>query len=174
MHSSKGDIATKKNLVPNFFTALGIDDDNKDLCLFKIVSVDPSTGMHISKANTFVDSGEWDSKEKNQISLITESHFNGRFGSTSISPLGIDIFFGKDYCTIASHCKDQVHILLQYWYIQARPKSMSGFFATPKLPSAELGGPVNRFFEALSKDSTRPTFPRLTLGQWKLLFNSWK
>ena len=51
---------------------------------------------------------------------------------------------------------------------------MSGFFATPKLPSVELGGPVTILFGARSKDPTRPRFPVLTLGQWKCLFNSWK
>ena len=51
---------------------------------------------------------------------------------------------------------------------------MSGFFATPKLPSAKLGGPVTQLFEAHSKDPTRPTLPRLTIGQYKFLFNSWK
>ena len=44
----------------------------------------------------------------------------------------------------------------------------------PKSPSTELGGPVNGLFEDRSKDPTRPTFPVLTLGQWKFLFNSWK
>ena len=44
---------------------------------------------------------------------------------------------------------------------------MSVFFATPKLPSSKLGGPI-------TNDPTHPTFTGLTLGQWKFLFNYWK
>ena len=170
---AKPAIANEANLLLKFFTALGRDDDEEALHLFKIVSLDP-TGMQSLKAKSFVDSGEWEFKDKLQISLITGSHCNERIGSTSISPSGIDQFCGKDSCTIASHRKAQVHILTQYWYIQGGPNSMSGFFATPKLPSFELGGPVTGLFEARSKDPTRPTFNGLTIGQWKFLFNSWK
>ena len=126
------------------------------------------------EGESIFDSGEWDSKDKLEICLITGSHCNGRIGSTSISPSGIDRFCGKDSCTISSHRKAKVHFLPHYWYIQAGPKSMSGFFATPKLPSAKLGVPVTGLFEARSKDPTCPIFPGLTLGKWKFLFNSWK
>ena len=51
---------------------------------------------------------------------------------------------------------------------------MYGFFATPQLPYAKLGGPVTGLFEALPKDPSRPTFPGLTPGKWKFLCNSWK
>ena len=134
---AKPDIATEVNLTLKFFTALGRDDDEEALCLFKIASLDP-TGMQSSKAKTFVDSGECDSKDKLQIRLISDSYFNGWIGSTSVYPSGVDQFCGKDSCTRASHCKAQVHILPHYLYIQAGPKSMSGFFATPKLPSSEF------------------------------------
>ena len=44
-------------------------------------------------------------------------------------------------------------------------------FATPKLTSEELGGPVDGLFKDLSKDLTCPKFPGLTFGQWKFIFN---
>ena len=44
---------------------------------------------------------------------------------------GIYWFCGKYSCTIACHRRDQVHILPHYWYIQAGPKSMSGFLRRP-------------------------------------------
>ena len=130
--------------------------------------------MHSSKAKSFIASGGWDTKDKIRIRLITGSHCNGRIGSTSISPSGINQFCGKYSCTISSRLKAQVQILPYYWYIQAGPKSMSRFFATPKLPSAKLGGPVNGLFEDLSKDPTHPTFTEITIGKCKLLFNYWK
>ena len=49
--------------------------------MFKSASLDP-TGMQSLKAESFVDSGECDSKDKLQIRLITGSHCNGRIGST--------------------------------------------------------------------------------------------
>ena len=51
---------------------------------------------------------------------------------------------------------------------------MSGFFATPRLPSAKLRESVTILLEPFSKDPTCPTFPGLTLGRWNFLFNSWK
>ena len=51
---------------------------------------------------------------------------------------------------------------------------MYGFFVMPKLSSSELRGPVTGLIKDCSKDPTRPIFPRLTLGKWKLLFNYWK
>ena len=128
--------------------------------------------MQSSRAKLFVDSVEWDSEDKLQIRLITGSHCNRRVGSTSISPSGVDLLCGKYSCTIASYRKAQVHILPHYWCIQVVPNSMSGFFATPKLTSSTLGGPVTGLFEARSKDPTCLTFPVLTLGQWKFIFNS--
>ena len=82
---AKTAIATKVNLALKLFTALGIDDDEEALCLFKSASLDP-TGIQSSKAKAFVDSGECYSKDKLQIRLITGSHCNGRIGSISISP----------------------------------------------------------------------------------------
>ena len=170
---AKPDIATEVNLTLKFFTALGRDDDEEVLRLFKSASLDP-TGMQSSKAKTFVDSGECDSKDKLQIRLISDSYFNGWIGSTSVYPSGVDQFCRKYYCTIASHRKAQFHILPHYWYIQAGPKSMSGFFVTPKLISDKFLGPTTGLFEACSKDPTCHTFTGPTLGQWKFLFNSWK
>ena len=91
---AKPAIATEKNLALKLFTALGIDDDEEALCLFKIASLDP-TGMRSLKAKAFFDSREWDSKDKLQFCFITGSHCNGRIGSTSIYLSGIDIFLGK-------------------------------------------------------------------------------
>ena len=51
---------------------------------------------------------------------------------------------------------------------------MSGFFATPKLPSSKLGGPVTGLFETCSKDPTFPLFPGIIIGQCNFLFNYWK
>ena len=42
---------------------------------------------------------------------------------------------------------------------------MYGFFATPKLPSDKLGGPVTGLFGACSKDPNCPTFTGLTLWE---------
>ena len=78
---AKLDIATKLNLALKFFTAPGRDDDEEALCLFKSASLDP-TGMQSLKAKEFGDSGEWESKDKLQIRLITGSHCNGRIGAT--------------------------------------------------------------------------------------------
>ena len=61
------------NLALNLFNALGRDYDEESISLFKRAYLDP-TGMHISKAKEFVNSGEWDSKYKLQIRLITGSH----------------------------------------------------------------------------------------------------
>ena len=170
---AKPDIATKANLALKLFTALGRDDYEEAIHMFKSASLDP-TDMQSSKAKAFVHSGEWDSKDKLQICLITGSHYNVQIGSTSISTSGIDQFYWKYSCTIVSHHKAPFHTLPHYWYIQEGPKPMSGFFATPKLPSAKLGGPVTGLFKACSKGPTRPTFTGLTLGKWKFLFNSWK
>ena len=87
---AKPAIATKVNLALKFFTALGRDENKESLCLFKSAYFDPSTGMHGSKSKSFVDSGEWDTKDKLQIRLITGSHYNGQIGLTSTSPSGID------------------------------------------------------------------------------------
>ena len=46
---SKPAIATEMNLALKFSTALGRDDDDEALHLFKSASLDP-TGMHSSKA----------------------------------------------------------------------------------------------------------------------------
>ena len=85
----KPSIATEVNLDLKFFTALGIDDDEEDICLFKSAYLDP-TAMHSLKAKAFFDSREWYSKDKLQIILITGSHFNGRIVSTSFYPSGVD------------------------------------------------------------------------------------
>ena len=123
---AKPDIATKVNLALKFFTELGRDDDEEALRLFNSASLD-TKGMQRLKAKEFVDSGEWDSKDKLQIRLITVPHSNGRIGSTPIYHSGVGQFCGKDSCIIASHRKAQVHILLHYWCIQEGPKSMSEF-----------------------------------------------
>ena len=52
----KPDITTKVNLALKLFTALGRDDDEEAICLFKSASLDP-TGMQSSKAKEFFDSG---------------------------------------------------------------------------------------------------------------------
>ena len=170
---AKPAIATKVNLALKLFTALGRDDEEEAPHLFKSASLD-HTSMHILKANIFFDSWEWYSKDKLQIILITGSYCNGRIGLTSISLSRIDWFSGKKSFTIASRCKAQVHILPHYLYIQEVPKSMSGFFATTKLPSDILGGHVTGLFEAHYNDPNRPKFTGLNPGQWKFLFNSWK
>ena len=72
-----------------FFSALGIDDDEEAICLFKSAYLDP-TVMHSLKAKAFFDSREWYSKDKLQIRLITGSHCNGKIGSALISPSGVD------------------------------------------------------------------------------------
>ena len=69
------------NLALKFFTELGRDDDEEALRLFNSASLD-TKGMQRLKAKEFVDSGEWDSKDKLQIRLITGSHCNGRIGAT--------------------------------------------------------------------------------------------
>ena len=91
---AKPDIATKANLALKLFTALGRDDYEEAIHMFKSASLDP-TDMQSSKAKAFVHSGEWDSKDKLQFCFITGSHCNGRIGSTSIYLSGIDIFLGK-------------------------------------------------------------------------------
>ena len=47
-------ISTKVNLVLKFFTALGRDDDEEALCIFKSASLYP-TGMQSLKAKVIVD-----------------------------------------------------------------------------------------------------------------------
>ena len=94
--------------------------------------------MQSSKAKALVDSGEWESKDKLQIRLITGSHYNGRIGSTSISPSRVDRFCGKDSCTIASHRKAQVHILT-YGTFNRDPSQCLDFLRRPSylLPNWE-------------------------------------
>ena len=53
---AKPDIATEVNLTLKFFTALGRDNDEGALSLFKSASLDP-TGMHILKAKVFYIQG---------------------------------------------------------------------------------------------------------------------
>ena len=77
---AKPAIATKVNFAFKSFTALGRDDDEEALCLFKISFLDP-IGMQSLKEKAFVESGEWDSKNKLQICLINSSHCNGWIGS---------------------------------------------------------------------------------------------
>ena len=109
----KLDIATKVNLTLKLFTALVRNNYEEALCLLKIASLD-TTGIQSSKAKAFVDSGECDSKDKLQIFFFTRSHCNECIGLTSISPSGVDQFYGKDSCTISPHNKAQVHILPPY------------------------------------------------------------
>ena len=78
---AKPDIDTKVKLALKFFTAFGIADDKEPLCMFKSAYLD-SAVMQILKVKAFVDSGEWESKDKLQIRLITGSHCNGRIGAT--------------------------------------------------------------------------------------------
>ena len=75
------------NLTLKFFTALGRDDDEEALRLFKSASLDP-TGMQSLKAKAFFNSREWYSRDKLQIILINGSHCNGRIVSTSFPPSG--------------------------------------------------------------------------------------
>jgi hypothetical protein len=63
---------------------------------------------------------------------------------------------------------------LDYWYIQAGPKSLNGLFATPRLTLSRLGGPMSSLFEARTKNPGRPAFGGMTLGQCKFIFEDWK
>ena len=74
-------IDTEANLALKFSTALGRYDDKEALRIFKSASSDP-TGMQISKEKEMFYSGEWESRDKLQICLITGSHCNGHIGST--------------------------------------------------------------------------------------------
>ena len=107
---AKHAITAKANLKLKLFTAIGIYDYEEDLGMFKSDYLYP-TDMQSLKTKAFINYGEWDSKDKLQIRLITSSHCNRRIGSTSISPSGIDQYCGKDSCTIASHHKAQIHII---------------------------------------------------------------
>ena len=87
-------ISTEVNLTLNFFTAVGRDNYKEAFRLFNSASLGP-TIMQSLKAKFFVDSGEWEYKDKLQIRLITGSHCNGQIGSTLISPSGVDFFSRK-------------------------------------------------------------------------------
>ena len=72
---AKSAIDTEVNLTLKFLTTLRRYNDEEALRLFKCASFDP-TGMQSLKVKSFVDSGEWDYKDKLQISLINGSHCN--------------------------------------------------------------------------------------------------
>jgi hypothetical protein len=146
-------VTTDESVASKFFAALGKDDDEEALRLLEDSSLDNVTGA------------EWYANDKLQIKLMISVSCPGRFGLTSSPPSGVERFCGKDSCTIASHLKAQVSVLPDYWYIQAGPKSMSGLFATPKIPSSKLGGPVSGLYEARSEDPRRSSFSGLTLGK---------
>jgi hypothetical protein len=64
-----------------------------------------------------VASGEWDLKEKLQISLIGDDNYCGRIGSTASTPVGVDRFCGKESCSIAADQKAQLLLTPGFWYI---------------------------------------------------------
>jgi hypothetical protein len=105
--------------------------------------------------------------------LIVDDNCAGRIGTTAAYPLGVDRFCGKLNCTFVAYKRSRVAIKSQFWYIQAGPRSPSGLFASPSFPDASLGGPIFKSYEACVSDSSRQKFDGLTLGQWKLLFESW-
>ena len=91
---TKPAISVEVNSALVLFTALVRDDDEEALFLFKSAYLDP-TNIQSSKAKSFVDSGEWNSKDKLQICLIAGSHCNRRICSNLIFPSGADNFGGK-------------------------------------------------------------------------------
>ena len=70
----KPDIYTEELTGLKFFTAFGRDDYEEALRLIKSASFDTSTDIQSLKAKYFVNSGEWDTKDKIQIRLINGSH----------------------------------------------------------------------------------------------------
>jgi hypothetical protein len=148
----KPSVSTDESVASKFLEALGKDDDEEALHVFKDSSLNNVTGSPSPWTSSFIKSGEWDAKVKLQIKLMSSVSCPGQIRSTSSSPSGVEQFCGNDSCTSASHLKAQVSVLPDSYYIQAGPKSMSGFFATPKNPSSKLGGPVSGLYEARSKD----------------------
>jgi hypothetical protein len=165
-------ISTDDSVVAKIFTALGKDNDESAFRLFREASIDLITGTQSPRPKAFVDSGEWDLKEKWQIRLIGDGNCSGRIGSTASTPVGVDRFCGKECFSIATHQKSQLIITPGFWYIYT-VRTTGGFFSEPNLASAKLGGPLSRLFEALSQDSRRNDFVGLTLGRWKFLFGLW-
>jgi hypothetical protein len=129
-------------------------------------SLDPETGAPIPRTKAYIATGEWDAKERIGIRLIEDDNCDGRIGTTSASPSGVDRFCGKLNCTIAAHKRFRVAIKSQFWYIQAGPCSPLGLFASPSLPAASLDGHIPKSYEARVSDSPRQTFDGFTLGQW--------
>ena len=66
-------ISTEVNLALNFFTALGRDDYEEAIFILKSAYLCP-TDMQSLKSKALIDSGQWKSKDKLQIRLITASH----------------------------------------------------------------------------------------------------
>jgi hypothetical protein len=150
-------LTTYDAVATEFVAALGKDNDEDALRLFRECSLQ-STDAPIPRAKVYFDSGEWDTNDKLPIKLIVDSSCFGRIDSTSPSPLGVERFCRCASCSIELHQKAQVLIQLDYWYIQAGPTSLIGFFAAPWLLSSCLGGPVSSLFEARTNYLGRPAF----------------
>jgi hypothetical protein len=134
---------------------------NREGAMAMIRAQVPDEGPPTPRAATYIQSGEWDSDSVFPIVFLGEGVCGGHVRSTSsVLPM--------QFCGLAGNCTwGRIH---SGWFIPAGTSNRSGFFKTPSLPPHSSGGPILQEIA----NALRGNDPfRLTVGQWKFVFEEW-
>jgi hypothetical protein len=151
-----------------FFEAL---PSNRERALSMLRAQVPDDGPPTPRAAAFIESGEWDSSTLIPIVFISLDPCVGQVGAVT---KGEDVRFCglcPGDCTSRTHLGFVWHEFRPGWFIPGGTRIGAGYYRTPSLPSAELGGPITSAIAKVLRDPSDPV--GLSLGQWKFIIEEW-
>jgi hypothetical protein len=151
-----------------FFEAL---PSNRESALSMLRAQVPDDGPPTPRAATFIESGEWDSSTLIPIVFIAIDPCVGQVGIVAKGE-------GVRFCGLRlGDCSSRTHVGFVWvefrpgWFIPGGTRNGSGYYRSPSLPSAELGGPITSSIAKVLRDPNDPVV--LSLGQWKFVIEEW-
>ena len=148
---SKPRINTDESVAGALFSELGKNNDDEEMEIMRGKYLD-SKGTPTPSIRRYINSGEWDSKDKLTIKFMMKDNCWGTILTTGGSSDGSDSFYGKESCSVDFHKKSFVDGVLNRWYIQDVTISTSGYLSRPSMPSFENVGPIPYHFQDRMRD----------------------
>jgi hypothetical protein len=115
----------------------------------------PDDGPPTPRAQTYIDSGEWDSGVLLQLTCDVAQFCGLR----------------RSDCSSRSHLISMWKLFRPGWRIPGGSHKGAGFFRGPSLPSADAGGPVTATITQNLRSKVDPF--ALSGGQWKFVLDEW-